>query len=166
MYEPYLGEIALCSFNFPPNGWAFCDGSLLQIKPNQPLFSLLGTRYGGDGITTFALPDLRGRIPFAAGKTISVGQSGGEEKHQLTVAEMPRHTHSVYGAAGAADQPSPANNYWAGQTGLSPFSDSYDTTLAKGAISEWGSDFAHENMPPFLALNYVIALVGIYPSSN
>ena len=167
MYQPYLGEIALCSFNFPPKGWAFCDGSILQINPsNKALFSLIGNRYGGDGRTTFALPDLRGRIPFAAGKTISVGQSGGEEKHPLTVAEMPSHTHSVYGAAGAANQPSPAGNYWAGQTGLSPFSDTYDTTLATGAISEWGSGVAHENMPPFMALNYVIALIGEYPSSN
>jgi microcystin-dependent protein len=167
MMNPYLGEIALCSFDFPPKGWAFCDGTLLNIdNSTKALFSLIGNRYGGDGIKTFALPDLRGRIPFGAGKTISVGQSGGEEKHHLTISEMPRHTHSVYGGQGAADQPSPANNYWAGNTGMSPFSDTYDTTLAKGAISEWGSDQAHENMPPFQALNFVIALRGEFPSDN
>lgn len=167
MQNPYLGEIALCSFDFPPKGWAFCDGTLLNIDKNtQALFSLIGNRYGGDGVTNFALPDLRGRISFGAGKTISVGQSGGEEKHRLTVPEMASHTHSVYGANGAANQSSPANNYWAGNTGMSPFSDSFDTTLAKDAVSDWGSDQAHENMPPFLALNYVIALYGEFPSVN
>jgi microcystin-dependent protein len=166
MPEPFLGEIKLCSFDFPPRGWAFCDGSLLEIKPNQPLFSLIGTRYGGDGVTNFALPDMRGRIPFDEGKTVALGQSGGEEKHQLTIAEMPKHNHSAYASNEAANQGSPINNFWAGNTGMSPFSDSYDTTLAKVAVSESGSDQPHENMPPFLVLNYVIALQGIFPSPN
>lgn len=164
MPQPYLGEIRICSFDFPPKDWAFCDGSLLKIAGNQGLFSLIGTTYGGDGKTNFALPDLRGRIPFDDGKTISLGQSGGEEKHTLTIAEIPKHTHSVYASNEPANQPSPVNNFWAGSKEISPFSNSYDTELAKGAISEFGSDHSHENMPPFLVLNFVISLAGIYPS--
>lgn len=166
MTEAYLGEIKLCSFNYPPKGWAFCDGKLLTISKNQALYTLLGTRYGGDGITTFALPDLRGRVPIHYGQQFKFGESGGEEKHKLTISEMPRHTHSVYASNSAANQGSPSNNFWAGETGVSPFSNKFDTQMANGAVDFSGSDQPHENMSPFLVLNFLIAIEGQFPSAN
>lgn len=163
---PFLGEIIPCSFDFPPKGWAFCNGQLLNINENQALFSLLGTTYGGDGKTTFALPDMRGRVPVCSGQTISRGQTGGEEKHTLTVEEMARHTHSIYGSGATADQASPTGNFFAGGAGNSSFASDHDTQMSSGAVSNFGSNQSHENMPPFFALNYVIALQGVFPSPD
>ncbi|HQU86245.1 MAG TPA: tail fiber protein [Pyrinomonadaceae bacterium] len=162
--QPYLGDIFPCAFDFPPKGWAFCNGQLLQISQHNALFSLLGTTYGGDGKTTFALPDLRGRVPVGAGQTLKRGQTGGEEKHTLTVDELARHTHSFYASGAAADQSSPVNNFCAGGAGNSSFASTHDTQLASSAVSNFGSNQPHENMPPYFVLNYIIALQGIFPS--
>src|SRR5258708_2105446 len=110
MAEPFLAEIKLIAFTFPPKGWAFCNGQLLPINQNQALFSLLGTTYGGDGRTNFALPNLQGRVPVHVGNGILLGQSGGEVTHQLTIAEMAAHTHIPNASSNAADAASPANN--------------------------------------------------------
>src|SRR6267378_1309481 len=113
MSEPFLGEIKIVSFNFPPKGWAFCNGQLLPINQNQALFSILGTMYGGDGRTTFALPNLQGRVPFHFGQGLTQGQAGGEAIHTLSLGEMASHTHVPVGSSNNADQLSPENNFWA-----------------------------------------------------
>src|ERR1043165_750792 len=112
MSEPFLSEIKIVSFNFPPKGWALCNGQLLPINQNQALFSLLGTNYGGNGQTNFALPDLRGRTPIHMGGGFILGQSGGEEAHTLSISELPQHTHPAIASSNAADQPQPTNNFW------------------------------------------------------
>src|SRR5690348_9824796 len=113
MSEPFIAEIRIISFTYPPKGWAFCNGQLLPINQNQALFSLLGTMYGGDGRTTFALPNLQGRTPFHVGPGFTQGQTGGEDAHTLTGNELPAHTHQAIASSNAADQASPVNNYWA-----------------------------------------------------
>ena len=123
MSEPFIGEIRMTSWGFAAKGWALCNGQTMQISQNQALFSLLGTMYGGDGQTTFKLPDLRGRVPIRFGQNVQ-GTSAGEEMHTLLSSEMPMHTHSVYGSTGAADQSIPQDMFWAGQTGQSPFANS------------------------------------------
>src|SRR5205085_7875546 len=113
MSEPFLGEVKVISWNFPPKGWAFCNGQLLPINQNQALFSILGTTYGGDGVTTFALPNLQGRIPVHPGDGISLGQAGGEATHTLTVPELPSHPHGADAAPQAPDQPTAQGFLWA-----------------------------------------------------
>src|ERR1700722_3805464 len=113
MSTPYLGEIKIFSFSFPPKGWSLCNGQLLPINQNQALFSLLGTTYGGDGRTTFALPNLQGRVPLHFGAGFTQGQSAGETAHTLITSELPAHTHTVVASSNVADQGSPQNNYWA-----------------------------------------------------
>lgn len=162
--NPYLGEIRLISFNFAPKGWALCNGQLLPIAQNQALFSILGTTYGGNGITTFALPDLRGRVPVHSSNQISLGQLGGEEAHTLIALEMAAHGHTAVGSTITADQPNPGNSYWGSNTGASPFTNSSTATLSAAALAASGGNQAHENRPPFLVLNFVIALQGIFPS--
>lgn len=167
MGDPYMGEIRLASFDFPPRGWAFCNGQLLPINQNQALFSILGTQYGGNGTTNFALPNLQARMPIAPGWGRIVGNSGGESAHVLTPAEMPAHRH-VPQARTEPSSPggiSPANSVWAA-TGRTAFAASPDTTLNELAVDTAGGSAPHENMPPYLVLNFVIALVGIYPSRN
>jgi microcystin-dependent protein len=165
MAEPFLGEIRLFSFNFPPKGWAFCNGQLLPINQNQALFSLLGTTYGGDGRVNFALPDLRGRIPFHSGQGLSLGEKAGEEAHTLTISEMPPHNHLVMASSQSADQPSPQNALWA-NAGTNRFAaQSAVNILAQGTNITGGSQ-PHNNMPPYLVINFCIALQGIFPSRN
>lgn len=166
MSTPFLAEIRLCSFNFPPKGWAFCNGQLLSINQNQALFSLLGTTYGGNGTTTFQLPDLRDRIPVHFGASIALGQQGGAASHTLSNAET-AHNHDMKAFDGLGTSATPDNNFIAtpvlGATAIKAFSPGYDTTLASSSESE-GSSAAHTNLMPYLTLNFIIALSGIFPS--
>jgi microcystin-dependent protein len=162
--EPFIGELRIVSFNFPPRGWARCDGQLLPINQNQALFALLGTTYGGDGQVNFGLPDLRGRMPVHVGGGFVLGQRGGEVAHTLSVAEMPSHRHSASGSTAAATLPSPAGAHWATTSGGSYDPGPPDVALAAGAIGNAGGSQPHENRSPYLCLNIVIALQGIFPS--
>ncbi len=163
MGTPFLGELKLASFNFAPQGWAQCNGQLLPINQNQALFSLLGTQYGGNGQTNFALPDLRGRTPLHVGGGFTQGQAGGQEFHTITSSEMPAHNHLVRGSTKLGDQPAlglpaGANNLYGPPTDLVP--------LQPGTIPNVGGSQAHENRPPFTVLLWIIALQGIFPSQN
>lgn len=164
MSDPFLGEIRVTSFPFAMRGWATCDGQLLPINQNQALFSLLGTTYGGDGVTTFALPDLRGRAPMHWSATHSLGERGGAETHTLTVAEMPRHNH-VPTAATTATTADPTGARWAPTQGLH-YAGSAQVVMASDAVSQVGSTQAHPNLPPYLALTFQIALMGVFPSRS
>lgn len=166
MAEPYLGEIHLFAFNFAPKGYAICDGSILPIQQYTALYSLLGTTYGGNGQTTFALPDLRGRVPVHPnGSTIALGSSAGEEAHTLTQAEMPAHTHLPMGSSTTANVPSPVGAAWAGSP-AKPYANSANVQMNPSALGTAGQSQAHSNMQPFLTLNFCIALQGIYPSRS
>ncbi len=170
MSEPFLAEVRMVGFNFAPRGWAFCDGQLLPINQNQSLFSLLGTTYGGDGRTSFGLPDLRGRTPINAGSSTGSshrqGEKGGAETHTVSAAEMPRHTHPMKGSRAAADVPVPT-------IPAKPKADIYqDATkgaivhFSRGTVTNAGGGQAHGNMQPYLTVSFVIALQGLYPSRN
>lgn len=166
MSEPFLAEIRIVGFNFAPRGWAGCDGQILPINQNQSLYSLLGTTYGGDGHTTFALPDFRGRTPVHWGDGIQLGEKSGEETHTLSVPEMPAHTHVVNVSSAVATASDPANNGLARAA-----ADIYGAATNLGAmftgtIGNTGGGQAHDNMQPYLALNFVIALQGLFPSHN
>lgn len=165
MGEPFLGEIKIISWNFPPKGWAFCNGQQMPINQNQALFSILGTTYGGNGQTTFALPDLRGRIPFHFGDGFILGQAGGEQAHTLTQSEMPAHIHVATGSAVAGAVVSPAGAYY-GTSTQNPYSPTPNGAMGPQTITNTGGSQAHLNMPPFLVLNFIIALIGIFPSRN
>jgi microcystin-dependent protein len=160
-----MSEIRIMSFNYPPKGWAACDGALLPINQNQALFALLGTTYGGNGQTNFALPDLRGRAPIHFGSSFVLGQNGGEQGHTLTALEQPTHTHIAQGTTTNADAPTPAGNL------LGAANNMYGppgnlTTLDPSSVSTVGGSQSHENMQPYLALEFCIALQGIFPSRN
>lgn len=166
MAEPFLSEIRVMSFNFPPKGWAFCNGQLLPINQNQALFSLLGTTFGGDGRVNFALPDLRGRTPIHVGSGHTLGERGGEQAHTLSIAELPTHSHVFNGSSANADSDSPSSTavlasgaaIYGSTTGL--------VAMETGSITNTGGSQAHLNMQPFLTLNFCIALQGIFPSPN
>src|SRR5687768_6481313 len=164
MSEPFLSEIKLVSFNFPPKGWALCNGQFLPINQNQALFALLGTMYGGNGQTTFALPNLRGQTPISFGSGFTQGQAGGTASHTLTMNEMPTHTHAVGASDGAANQASPANNFSAQNAGA--YSLTPNAGMAPGTVTNVGGSQPHENRGPYLVLNFCIALIGIFPSRN
>lgn len=163
MSEPFIGEIRIFAINFAPRGWAQCNGQILPINQNQALFSLLGTTYGGDGRTTFALPDLRGRVPVHMGAGITLGESAGEEVHRLAMAEMPIHTHQVRGGAALSGRYGPTDALWGEQAAL-PYGMAPDTVMAAESISQTGSGQPHLNLQPYLVLNFCIALQGIFPS--
>ncbi len=163
MSEQYLGEIKIISWNFPPKGWAFCNGQLLPINQNQALFSILGTTYGGDGIQTFGLPNLQGRIPMHVGNGITLGETGGETTHTLNISELPAHTHVPVGSSNNASSPDPGGNLWAVQTG-GAYLPAANTAMSPSSILPTGGSQPHENMPPYLVLNFIIALQGIFPS--
>ena len=165
MASPFLGEIRLMSFNFPPKGWAFCNGQLLPINQNQALFALLGTMYGGNGVTTFALPDFQGRLPWHLSASYPQGTRAGEEAHTLISTEMPTHTHLAYASSNIADQASPAGNFWA-NGGTAAYAPTPDNTMAGQAIAAVGGNQAHENRQPFLVISFCIALQGIFPSRS
>jgi microcystin-dependent protein len=165
MATPYLAELRIFSFNFAPKGWAMCNGQTMAINQNQALFALLGTTYGGNGITTFNLPNLQGRMPVHVGGGISLGQLGGEATHTLTVSEMTAHTHPVNGSSTLANLGDPTGNLWAtGNAAYNPGPP--NTTLHPASITNAGGSQPHENMSPYLVLTVCIALQGIFPSQN
>jgi microcystin-dependent protein len=173
MSEPFIGQIKMVGFNFAPRGWALCEGQLVDISQNPSLFSILGTTYGGDGRTTFGLPDLRGRVAIHNGGSTGPGLSprplggkSGEERHQLTVAEVPPHTHTVSASDLTPQEDDPAGNVWANSDDKSGYSSTVDGTMHTSAVSSAGGGQAHENMQPFLGVYHVIALVGVFPSRN
>src|SRR5579863_5095748 len=170
MVTPYLAEIRMVSFNFAPKGWALCNGQLLPINQNQALFSLLGTTYGGDGRSTFALPDFRGRTAMSygaqpSGPSYPIGTLIGEEQHTLVTQELPGHSHIPMASTGSPAAPGPSNNFWASnspQYAASPI----NTVLAPNAIGNAGGGQAHENRAPYLVINFIIALSGIFPTRS
>jgi microcystin-dependent protein len=164
MAEPFLSEIRIMSFVFPPKGWALCNGQLLPINQNQALFSLLGTTYGGDGQVNFALPDLRGRVPIHTGSGHTLGERGGEQAHTLSIAELPQHTHVARASATAGDTPLPTSNVLSSAQGQLYGAPANLTSLLPGTITNVGGSQAHLNMQPFLTLSFCIALQGIFPS--
>ena len=165
MSTPFIAEIKIVSFNFPPKGWAFCNGQILPINQNQALFALVGTTYGGDGRVNFGLPDFRGRAPMHWGAGVDLGQRGGQEAHTLTAGEMPQHTHLVRAQSAAGTVNTPGGNYLA-NSNVSPYRTDAGTQFAPAMISTVGGSQAHENRQPYLALNFVIALQGIFPPHN
>ncbi len=172
MSEPFVGEIRMFAGNFAPQGWAFCDGQLLAVSQNDALFSLLGTIYGGDGRTTFGLPDMRGRIPIHAGTGPGLaprrlGAKGGSEKVTLTVNQLPSHTHPGRGSADNGADPNPNGNFLASSTVVQAYAtETPDTNFAANAVTEVGGSRSHTNLMPFVCINFIIALVGIYPSRH
>jgi microcystin-dependent protein len=165
--EQFLGEIRFVAFNFAPVGWAQCNGQLLPISQYTPLFSLLGTTYGGDGKTTFALPNLQGRVPIHESTTQPIGQSGGQSTVTLTVAQMPKHRHNLFVSTAAADSSSPADNVLADSTDHPIYSSQkLDANLRFTSVSANGGGEPFSTMPPYLTLNCIIALQGIFPSRN
>ena len=167
MAEPFLSEIRMMSFVFPPKGWALCNGQLLPINQNQALFSLLGTTYGGDGQTTFGLPNLQGKVPIHMGQGFTLGQTAGEQAHTLTLPEMPAHTHFVQAssAAASADIPSAALVLAQGQFEIYRPASNLNPMKA-GTVPNVGGSQAHQNMQPFLTISFCIATQGIFPSQN
>lgn len=161
---PLIGELRLFSGSVP-NGWANCDGQILPISSNQALFSLLGTTYGGDGRTTFALPDLRGRVAVGQGGNYPIGSAGGAAGVVLTMDQMPAHTHQALCAAGTGSAASPQNGTWAQQQ-IALYADAPSGNMAPMALTPTGSNQAHNNMQPYTVLNWGIALVGVFPSFN
>jgi len=165
MSEPFLGEIKIISWNFPPKGWSFCNGQLLPINQNQALFSILGTTYGGDGRVNFGLPNLQGRSPVHVGNGIALGELGGETSHTLNISEIPAHNHVPAGSSNTATDPSPVGNLWDTDTNK-PYSPTANTAMLPACILPAGGSQPHENMSPYLVLNFIIALQGIFPSQN
>ena len=173
MSEPFVGEIRMFAGNFAPRGWAFCEGQLLAISENEALFSLLGTIYGGDGRTTFGLPDLRGRLPMHAGTgpgltNRRLGAKTGAENVTATVNQLPPHTHLLGCSSARADATAPVNNTLAtSASGDRQFAASGAAIAMNGnAVKDAGGGQQHPNMPPFLCIHFIIALVGVYPSRS
>jgi microcystin-dependent protein len=168
MSEPFLAEVRMVGFNFAPRGWALCDGQILPINQNQALFSLLGTTYGGDGRTTFALPDLRGRTPIHAGGAHALGQKSGEETHTLATSEMPAHDHQAQATSDPATTPIPSGTVALANSAPAELYAPPEQlgAMRSGTIGSAGGGQAHENMQPYLAMNFCIALQGLFPSRN
>lgn len=166
MSEPFLAEVRIVSFDFAPRGWALCNGQLLPINQNQALFSILGTTYGGDGMTTFALPNLQGRTPIHEGNGHALGESGGEATHNLNLAELPNHDHR-HASGNQATGMTPAVSVLASKPrfGKNIYAPAANLVALKSDTPAGGGQ-PHENMQPCLALNFVIALQGIFPSRN
>ncbi|HEX8449471.1 MAG TPA: tail fiber protein [Allosphingosinicella sp.] len=167
MSEPFLAEIRLMSFNFAPKGWAMCNGQLLPINQNQPLFALLGTTFGGDGRVNFALPDYRGRTPIHAGAGHTLGEKGGAQAVTLTIANLPAHTHFANASNNSGSTNLPAGNLLANSAPNALFGPVQNLAAMNPAtIGNTGGSQAHLNMQPYLALTFCIALQGIFPSPN
>lgn len=170
--DPFIAEILLFAGNFAPRGWALCDGQLLPIASNQALFSILGTTYGGDGRTTFALPDLRGRVPMHPGSgpglsTRRLGERGGVENVTLTQVEMPSHNHSILAANTGGDDSDPTTAAGIGSASNDLFLETAPgTAMQNQIVTQSGGNQAHTNMQPFACINYIIALQGVYPSRS
>jgi microcystin-dependent protein len=170
MSQPFMGEVKIIAWNFAPQGWAFCNGQFLPINQNQALFSILGTMYGGNGQTTFALPDLRGRTSIHIGQGFTQGQAGGELVHTLNTAEMPAHNHFVQATSDAGNSAIPAGKLLAKSAPdafklYAPAGGAL-VTLRAGTIANAGSSQPHTNVQPYLVVNFIIALQGIFPSRN
>lgn len=165
MSTPFMGEIKIVSFNFPPKGWAFCNGQLLPINQNQALFSLFGTTYGGDGRVNFGLPNLQGRTPLHFGNGLTLGERAGETAHTLTMSEMAAHTHQMSAGGTPTDQNTPAAFLWC-DWGKAIYAAAPDSVMLPSAITPVGGSQAHDNMSPYLVLNFVVALQGIFPSQT
>lgn len=167
MAQPYVGEIRMFAGNFAPAGWMFCEGQLVPISENETLFQLIGTTYGGDGQSTFALPDLRGRLPLHQGNGLVLAETGGAEQITLTASQIPSHTHPMLATAGAGSASSPQNhvlattvgNIYSGVTGM-------QANMSPQAVSSVGGSQPHNNMQPYLCVNFIISLFGIFPSPS
>jgi microcystin-dependent protein len=166
MAEPFLAEIRIMSFVFPPKGWALCNGQLLPINQNQALFSLLGTTYGGDGRVNFGLPNLQGQTPMHTGNGHTLGERGGEQSHTISLSEMPVHTHALMASSSPGNDPNPGAHVLASPLNLSYRQPDALAPLVAGTIAGAGGSQAHQNMQPFLILSFCIALQGIFPSQN
>jgi microcystin-dependent protein len=167
MAVPFLGEIRLMSFNFAPRGWAICDGRLLPINQNQALFSLLGTMYGGNGQTTFALPDFRGRVPMHQGAGFVVGQRGGTETHTLTPAELPVHTHALMASVAPATSGIQPSGGLLGTAGAPLYKAPQQlVAMRPDAVAATGGSQPHSNLQPSLTLTFCIATQGLFPSQS
>jgi microcystin-dependent protein len=166
MAEPFLSEIRIMSFGFPPKGWALCNGQLLPINQNQALFSLLGTTYGGDGRVNFALPNLQSRVPIHMGSGHTLGERAGEQAHTLSIAEIPTHTHQLMASSNNGSTATPTNNLLGVIPGRAYTDATNLTTVSPQTITNVGGSQAHLNMQPFLTLNFSIALQGIFPSQT
>ena len=165
MSEPFLSEIKIVSFNFPPKGWALCNGQFMPINQNQALFALLGTTYGGNGQTTFALPNLRGRVPIHFGNGHTLGEAAGSTSVTINQQTMPTHTHFVQGSSTNGNTVIPGDSVLGGAAGLYGAAANL-TTLLPASVTNVGGSQPHNNMMPYLVLNFIIALQGIFPSRN
>ncbi len=162
---PYIGEIRMFAGNFPPSGWMLCEGQLIPISENDSLFVVLGTTYGGDGESTFALPNLSGRVPLHQGNGFVLGQADGVEAVTLTTQQIPAHTHPLVGTETNGNQAAPSNNILANSTLVTPYAPETPTAvMAPNAISPIGGSQPHENLQPYLCINFIISLFGVFPS--
>lgn len=165
MAQPYVGEIRMFAGNFPPVGWMFCDGQLLPISENETLFQLIGTTYGGDGESTFALPQLQSRIPIHQGNGFILAETGGAEEITLTVNQIPAHTHPLLASGDVGDQINLANALTSNSNGVIPYiEDPPSVNMNPGAIGPVGGSQPHTNFQPYLCINFIISLFGIFPS--
>ena len=167
MAQPYVGEIRMFGGNFAPAGWNFCDGSLLPISENETLFTLIGTTYGGDGQSTFALPDLRGRLPVHMGGGFTLAETGGAETVTLSVQQMPSHPHPLLASADSGSTLNPGNNVVAATLTATPYFNATPANpLSSQSISSVGNNEPHQNIQPYLCVDFIISLYGIFPSQT
>jgi microcystin-dependent protein len=170
MAQPYIGEVRMFGGNFAPQGWMFCEGQLLPIAENETLFVLIGTTYGGDGQDTFALPDLRGRLPVHQGNGFTLAQSGGVEEVTLTINQVPAHNHAMLASSRTGSSANPTNAFFAKSTSNTPYTDDLLSSTPLQAnpmtISPVGGSQPHSNFQPYLCINFIISLFGIFPSQN
>jgi microcystin-dependent protein len=166
MGTPFIGEIRLVGFNFAPQGWAFCDGATMSIVDNQVLYILIGTTYGGDGVNTFNLPDLRGRVPVHQGSGFVIGQAAGTESVTLNANQLPSHNHALQGSTDGGTSIDPTGNVLATTSTTKVYSTPTSVTPMTSTTTASGGGQPHENMQPFLAASYIIALFGVFPSQN
>jgi microcystin-dependent protein len=168
MATPFLGEIRMFGGNFPPLGWSFCNGATLPISENSALFNLIGTTYGGDGVSTFSLPDLRSRFPMHLSSNARIGEAFGTETVTLQAAQMPVHAHPAVCGAGGGSVAGPSGAFWATdpQGNTAAYSDSAGSAMATGVLGNTGSGQPHENRQPYVGVSFIIALEGIFPSQS
>ncbi len=167
MAQPYVGEIRMFAGNFAPAGWMFCEGQLLPISEYETLFNLIGTTYGGDGQSTFALPDLRGRIPLHQGNGFTLAETGGVETVTLTVSQIPAHTHPLIASSSTGNQLIPGGNLVAASFNVTPYINDVPTAnMNPGAIGSTGGSQPHDNFQPYLCVDFIISLFGIFPSQT